>query len=86
MYYPYSQRQLQKYLVIEKFFQIDPNYHSNILLSLQQIIKLFNFQKSQAIYFGLMKVKIQKPFINKGLQWPEPELKYLEVKIPLTNC
>jgi len=45
-----------------------------------------NFQKSQSIYFGSMKDKIQKPFINEGLQWTEQELKYLGVKISLTNC
>ena len=44
-----------------------------------------NLQKSQAIYLGSNIGKLQKPFENKGLNWPSTEIKYLGVNIPINN-
>ena len=44
-----------------------------------------NFQKLQAIYLGFNIGKLQKPFENKGLNWPSTEIKCLGVNIPVDN-
>ena len=44
-----------------------------------------NFQKSQAIYLDSIIGKLQKPFENKGRNWPSTGIKYFVFNIPVNN-